>query len=356
MTQLYTPPWWAVSPHIQTILPFIFKISKPATFRQRQELPDGDFIDLDWVGQPQNGNPILVIIHGLEGSTESHYARRMLMAAKNAKLCAVVHHHRGCSGEPNRLARSYHSGDINDLNFTLKQLKDYYPDSPLYAVGYSLGGNVLAKYQGIKQDQSLLDRAVVVSAPLALGACAKKLEKGFSKLYQRHLIARLKQKMKQKLNNPDLTTLLPFDKKMISTLNTFYLFDDYVTAPLHGFTGVEDYYYQSSAMDYLKFISKPTLIIHAQDDPFMNGDVIPTSEQLSANVEYELHEKGGHVGFIKGGLPWKPKYYVEERVIEYVTHTSANDHTSALADGQECISTESQASTQLDEHAPEGNQ
>lgn len=330
MKTLFTPPWWAVSPHVQTILPFLFKVAKPITFRQRQELPDGDFVDLDWLGQAQNGQPILVIIHGLEGNTESHYVRRMLIEAKKAKLAAVVHHHRGCSGEPNRLARSYHSGDVNDLAYTLGQLKHYYPDSPLYAVGYSLGGNVLAKYQGSTQQHSLLERAVVVSAPLTLGACAKRLESGFSTLYQRFLIKRLQQKMLDKINTTDLTEQMPITKEQLKMLNTFYLFDDKVTAPLHGFTDVNDYYQQASGLGYLQYITKPTLVIHAQDDPFMTAEVIPTQDQLSPMVEYELHEFGGHVGFIAGGWPWKPHFYLEQRIIAFIF---SEEHTLTEPDG-----------------------
>ncbi|WP_434932042.1 hydrolase [Shewanella sp. HL-SH5] len=318
MKNPFTPPWWAANPHIQTILPFMFKVAKPDTFRQRQELPDGDFIDLDWLGQPQNGDPILVIAHGLEGSTESHYVRRILVEANKAKLCSVVHHHRGCSGEPNRLARSYHSGDFDDLAFTLKQLKTYYPDSALYAVGYSLGGNVLAKYQGSKRNQSLLDRAVIVSAPLTLSACAKKLESGFSKVYQSHLIKRLQEKMLEKLDNHNLVAQMPLNKAELQQLSTFYQFDDKVTAPLHGFAGVDDYYSRSSALNLLKHISNPTLIIHAKDDPFMTEAVIPTQDELSAAIHYELHLSGGHVGFIDGGWPWKPKFYLENRIIDFL--------------------------------------
>ncbi|MGB6137482.1 MAG: hydrolase, partial [Shewanella sp.] len=289
-----------------------------------QELPDGDFIDLDWLGQAQNGEPIVVIIHGLEGNTESHYARRILIEAKKAKIAAVVHHHRGCSGEPNRLARSYHSGDVDDLAYTLSQLKQYYPDSPLYAVGYSLGGNVLAKYQGTQQQHSLLDRAVVVSAPLTLGACAKRLESGFSTVYQRFLIKRLQRKMLDKINTADLTEQMPITKKQLKMLNTFYLFDDKVTAPLHGFSGANDYYQKSSGINYLKHITKPTLIIHAQDDPFMTDDVIPSKDQLSPMVEYELHQFGGHVGFVEGGWPWKPKFYLEDRIINFLITSNDN--------------------------------
>lgn len=316
--KLFTSPWWASSPHIQTILPVISKVAKPVTFRQRQELPDGDFIDLDWLGNPQNGDPILVVVHGLEGNVSSHYVRRVLSQAQKIKLCAVVHHHRSCSEEPNRLARSYHSGDFNDLHYTLTQLKEYYPDSPLYAVGYSLGGNVLAKYLGSLQSQSLVDRAVVVSAPLTLAACAKKLERGFSKVYQSHLIRKLKKKTAGKIKQRSANNDMPVTLAQVRKLNTFYAFDDKVTAPLHGFEGVDDYYNKSSALPVLRHITKPTLIIHAKDDPFMSDAVIPTKEQLSPAICYELHPVGGHVGFIDGGWPWRPSYYLERRITDFV--------------------------------------
>ena len=319
MKKRFMPPWWAVSSHIQTILPVFTKVDKPELKRQRQELPDGDFIDLDWLATPVNGKPILVILHGLEGSSDSHYVRRMLQTANDHQLCAVVHHHRSCSGTPNRLARSYHSGDTQDIHFTLSQLKRHYPDSPLLAVGYSLGGNVLAKYQGEHGHQSQLDKTVIVSAPLCLAACAKKLESGFSTVYQQHLIKQLQQKMQEKLTQQHLTSSMPVTANEIDKLTTFHLFDDKVTAPLHGFNDVFDYYQRASGKPFLQHVQKPTLIIHAKDDPFMTDAVIPSEDELSKHVEYELHHHGGHVGFICGGTPWKPKYYLESRIISFMT-------------------------------------
>lgn len=326
MPNVFNPPWWAKSPHVQTILPVFTKVAKPVLERQRLELPDGDFIDLDWQARPQAGKPIVVIIHGLEGSAQSHYARRILQACKEQGLAAVVHHHRSCSGETNRLARSYHSGDTDDLQFSLSLLQQTYPQSPLLAVGYSLGGNVLTKYQGEYQEHSLLSRAVVVSAPLQLSACAKRLENGFSKVYQSHLIKQLQHKVNQKLADPDLAGAMALSPMQVAHLNTFYDFDDKVTAPLHGFLGVEDYYTRASGLPFIKCITKPTLILHAKDDPFMTDAVIPHSSQLSEHVEYELHAHGGHVGFIEGGTPWKPRYYLERRILDFLL---ANDALSA---------------------------
>ncbi|WP_285164130.1 hydrolase [Shewanella goraebulensis] len=318
MKKLFSPPWWAASAHIQTILPVFFKVDKPAVSRQRQELPDGDFIDLDWVGEAINGQAILVILHGLEGSSDSHYVRRMLQTAKDNNLCAVVHHHRSCSGEPNRLARSYHSGDTQDIHFTLTQLKQQYLDSPLYAVGYSLGGNVLAKYQGEQGSNSLLEKTIIVSAPLCLAACAKKLENGFSTVYQQHLIKQLQGKMQAKVAEAQLKSDMPVTAKEIDNLTTFHLFDDKVTAPLHGFSDVFDYYTRASGKPFLKHVKKSTLVIHAQDDPFMTDAVIPSNAELSEHVQYELHKNGGHVGFISGGVPWKPTFYLESRIIQFI--------------------------------------
>jgi uncharacterized protein len=318
MAMSFSPPWWARSPHLQTILPLLRKVTPAALRRQRLELADGDFIDLDWQGEAQNGQPILILIHGLEGSALSHYARRMLQASARLGLTTQVHHHRSCSGEPNRLARSYHSGDTQDLHTNLSRLKADYPDSPLLAVGYSLGGNVLCKYLGEYGQSSLIDSGVVVSAPLQLAACAKRLESGFSRVYQRHLIKQMQQKLYDKLRHPQLGPLMPVSLEEVAKLTSFHDFDHRVTAPLHGFDGVEDYYRRASGLDYLYLIGKPTLVIHASDDPFMTLEVIPELSRLPPQVEYELHNHGGHLGFIEGGSPWRPSFYLERRIISFL--------------------------------------
>ncbi|MCF1427920.1 MAG: hydrolase [Shewanella sp.] len=318
----FSPPWWARSPHIQTILPVLTKVPRPALHRERLELEDGDFIDLDWCGNARNGDAILVLIHGLEGSSDSHYIRRLLRQCQRRDLTATVHHHRSCSGEPNRLARSYHSGDTLDLTVTLNTLRIRFPDSPLYACGYSLGGNVLTKYLGEQGQQSLLSKAVVVSAPLKLEACAQRLKSGFSRVYQSYLIHQLQAKTLAKVNHPVLSDQMPVTADIVDSLTSFHQFDNAITAPLHGFHDVDDYYRRASGMPYLEKIRIPTLIIHAGDDPFMTDAVIPTHEMLSDTITYELHPLGGHVGFINGGLPWQPRYYLEPRIMSFLTGDS----------------------------------
>ncbi|MDN5369792.1 MAG: uncharacterized protein PWP74_1100 [Shewanella sp.] len=316
MQPLFSPPWWGSNPHLQTILPVLTKIAKVALQRERVELEDGDFIDLDWLSTPLSGQPLLVLLHGLEGSADSHYARRMLTACARQQLAAVVHHHRGCSGEPNRLNRSYHSGDTADIGHTLKLLRQRYPQSPLLAVGYSLGGNVLAKYQGEQGNASLLSRAAVVSAPLELAGCSRKLERGFSRLYQRYLLRQLQQKMLAKIALSPLPVLQ--DGNRVRQLNTFYKFDDQLTGPMHGFAGADDYYRRASALPLIGHITRPTLFIHAADDPFMSHSVIPDTTSLPSCVQYELYPHGGHVGFIDGGTPWRPQYFLERRLLQYL--------------------------------------
>ena len=314
----FSTPQWAKNPHLQTILPTILPTPSLALRRERMELADGDFIDLDWLDANEQPKRIVVAFHGLEGSSNSPYVKRLMKICIERKVCSVVHHHRGCSGENNRLARSYHSGETSDMRNTLLHLRSLNPDAHIDAVGYSIGGNALAKYLGEQKEASLVNRAVIVSAPLQLSACAQRLEGGFSSIYQRRLIKLLQRKTTEKLTNPKLRDVMPLDPDQVKQLKTFYDFDDKVTAPLHGFADVHDYYAQCSGLQFLTSITIPTLIIHAADDPFMTDEVIPKPEQLSKHVTYELYPHGGHVGFISGGSPFRPKFFLEDRIADYL--------------------------------------
>ena len=317
--QRYFPtPWWAKNPHVQTILSSVLRAPGTSLRRERLELADGDFIDLDWSDATQHPKRVVVVFHGLEGSSGSPYVRRLIKRCGEHQVSLAVHHHRSCSGENNRLARSYHSGETGDMQQTLQHIKGLYPEAHIDAVGYSLGGNALAKYLGEQGDTSLVNRAVIVSAPLQLSACAKRLEGGFSRIYQRHLIKKLQQKTTDKLSHPKHRDALPLDEDQVRALKTFYDFDDRVTAPLHGFADVHDYYAQCSGLRFLSSITVPTLIMHAADDPFMTDAVIPTPGQCSEQVSYELYSHGGHVGFISGGNPLRPKFFLEDRLADFL--------------------------------------
>lgn len=281
---------------------------RPPLRRERLELPDGDFVDLDWT--LNDSGPIVILLHGLEGGSRSHYARGMLSALPRHGLRAVLMHFRGCSGEPNRLARAYHSGDTGDIDFLVRTLKVREPQTPLAAIGYSLGGNVLLKWLGEQGAQAPVRCAAAVSVPFLLHESARRLNRGLSRIYQRKLLNDLKASVRHKAGRLPL----PVPTHELDGLNSFHAFDDRVTGPLHGFRDAQHYYTSSSSRQFLNRIRIPTLIVHAADDPFMPASVIPESNELSDTIEFDQHRHGGHVGFVGGRLPWRPRYWLEERI------------------------------------------
>lgn len=309
----FKPAWWLRGPHLQTLWPVLpWRRKKTVLLRQRLELPDGDFIDVDWVNQHLD-SPIVVILHGLEGSSQSHYVREMLYAWQQLGYRAVLMHFRGCSGELNRAARCYHSGDTNDLAWLIQNLQQHYPGTLLAAIGYSLGGNVLLKWLGETAADNPLRCAVAVSVPMLLNKSADRMRQGFSRFYQWYLIKQLKHKLIRKQLQTGVLKHVD-----MNSLKDFWSFDDKVTAPLHGFKSAEDYYEKSSCRQYLNAIAIPTLILHAKDDPFMDTTVIPHDHELSSQVTLELSEQGGHVGFIGGAIPWFSRSWLLQRIPEFV--------------------------------------
>jgi hypothetical protein len=308
----FKPAWWLPGPHLQTLFPHIFrKRNAPALTRERIELDDGDFLDIDWSGN--DSGPLVLLLHGLEGSIRSHYATGLMNALSRCGFQVVLLNFRGCSGEPNRLPRSYHSGDTEDVDTILDRLCRRHPQRPVYIVGTSLGGNVLLKWLGENPDQTLVKKAVAISVPFELNIAAHRLERGLSRLYQAHLLYKLRRSTRRK----SARMALPIDASRLSRIKSFRQFDDQVTAPLHGFDGVDDYYRRASSRPFIKNIKTPTLILHALDDPFMTADAVPEDDELGPGVQLELSETGGHVGFVGGILPWKPRYWVDERVCDY---------------------------------------
>ncbi len=309
------------NPHIQTLYATWYPAPNlPALTTERFELPDGDFVDCVWYGKPVTGSdvPIVVLFHGLTGSIRSPYILRTMEALRSRDFVPVLMHFRGCGGEINRLPRLYHSGDTADAKSWIAELRKRYPESPLFGVGFSLGGNMLLKLMGEMGEHAPLEAAVAVSAPMDLAACAVRIDQGFSKRYQRHLLKPLIAQVRQKYTMFDMEALIELKKEELERLDTFWKFDDAYTAPIHGFEDVHDYYAKSSARQYLHAIRKPTLIIHAKDDPFTGADVIPTPEELAHSVTLEVYEHGGHLGFV-GGSFVRPDFWLYERIGDYLS-------------------------------------
>lgn len=307
---VFKPAWWLSNNHLQTLWPTLCRrsINNLRIKRERFELPDGDFVDLDWLGNA--GTPIVIILHGLEGSIDSPYAKGMLRAISHQGWRGVLMHFRCCSGERNRLPRTYHSGETGDINTVVEALTMREPGVPLAALGFSLGGNVLLKWLGESGKSNLLKAAIAVSVPFELDKSVDRINQGFSKLYQWYLLKSLHDKVQWKFHGEVAPVTIP----PLSTLHTIRDFDEAITAPLHGFTNAEEYYAKSSCRQYLRDIHVPTLLVQAKDDPFMTIDLLPTARELSSAITLELTDKGGHVGFVSGALPWRAEYWLEKRV------------------------------------------
>lgn len=315
----FSPMRGLTNPHVQTLLPRLFRRTIALTPHwQRLDLPDGDFVDLAWSEDPQFAahKPRVVLFHGLEGSFHSPYIHGLMQVCRQRGWLAVVMHFRGCSGEPNRLNRIYHSGETEDARFFLTWLKARWGQVPTAAVGFSLGGNMLGCLLGQQGSDVALDAGVIVSAPLMLEPCSARLERGFSQIYQRYLLSQLKKNASRKLHAwPDT---LPVNLSQLKALRRLRDFDDAITARAHGFADATDYYRRASALPLLRSVTKPLLIIHAKDDPFMSDEVIPQNDQLSATITYQLTTHGGHVGFVSGTLR-QPELWLEQRVPQWIS-------------------------------------
>ncbi len=310
--QKFKPAWWLRNSHLQTLWPVLIRKRKlhPAIQLQRErlELPDGDFLDLDWVNKSAEG-PIVILLHGFEGSIQSHYAKGMLNAMHLQGWRCVFMHFRGCSGEDNRLQRGYHSGDTSDLAYLVNSLQSQEPQTPMAAIGYSLGGNILLKWLGETGSMNPLKAAIAISVPFELKKVASRVQTGFSRFYQWYFLYCLLKRLQRK----HAKVPAPVDLTAVNRVHSLREFDELFTAPVYGFRDAEEYYASASSRQYLRFIQVPTLLLHAKDDPFMTADVVPLNDELSPYVKMELCDKGGHVGFVAGQVPWRPRYWLEER-------------------------------------------
>ncbi|MCG5511815.1 hydrolase [Ectothiorhodospira shaposhnikovii] len=305
----FRPAWWLPGAHLQTLAPTLMRRRPPIPLRrQRLELPDGDFIDLDWA--PEQPGPRVILFHGLEGSSRSPYAGGLMRRLHDQGFQALTMHFRGCSGEPNRLPRSYFAGDTGDMAWLVDHLLRQEPTRPVAAIGVSLGGNALLKWLGETGPDNPLAAAVAISVPFDLDRSARRMEQGLSRFYQWYLVGRLKRSALRKCR----LMPMPLDCAALPRLRTFREFDDAVTAPLHGFADVDDYYTRCSSRPYLRGIRCPTLILHARDDPFMTPETVPTPDELSPSIRLELSRAGGHVGFVEG----VGRYWPERRIGDWL--------------------------------------
>ncbi len=310
ITRQFSAPWWLPNRHLQTTYSTIFPplVGNDVTWEQL-ELPDGDFIDLCWSGPTKS--PIIILLHGLEGSVKSPYIRLMLDCLSKAGWRVVVMHFRGCSGRLNRLAQSYHAGYIYDLEFLINTLRKRFASQMLSAIGFSLGGNVLLHYLA-RNTAAPVNRAIAISVPFDCSSCSDSI----STFYRLNLLTTMKEKTIQKIRqNYDG---MPVSVKEVRSISSFRVFDDAITAPLHGFVNATDYYESSNIRPWLKTIEHPVLIIHAQDDPLVPANGVPTARELSCSTRLELSTHGGHVGFISGSSPWNRQFWLKDRILDFL--------------------------------------
>ena len=303
----YVAPRWLPGGNLQTIWPALYARRTdgplPVYRRERWPTPDGDFVDVDRVDAQRANAPLLVLFHGLEGSSRSHYAEAFAAFAAARGWAFAVPHFRGCSGEINLAPRAYHSGDFEEVDWLLARFaQDRAPDAPMLAAGVSLGGNALLRWAEEAGEQAgrRVRALASVSAPLDLAAGGAAIGRGFNRLvYTRMFLATMKPKALAKLaQHPGL-----FDRDRLLAASDLYAFDDVFTAPLHGFRGVDDYWSRGSSKPHLAAIRVPTLVVNARNDPFVPADSLPDASQVGAHVTLWQPAHGGHVGFPLGPPP-----------------------------------------------------
>jgi uncharacterized protein len=303
-------PFYLFNGHIQTIVPSLFRQVDGVTYhRERLITPDDDFIDVDW--SRVKSKSLAILSHGLEGDSHRPYIMGMVKALNEQGVDALAWNYRSCSGEPNKLLRSYHLGASDDLDFVIRHALDTGRYESVYLIGFSAGGNISLKYLGEEPAQvpSEVKRASVFSVPIDLKSSAKRI----SKIYTQRFLKTLGQKLEQKREMyPDSLDLSDY-----SLFWSFPEFDDKYTAPLHGFKNAEDYYKRSSSKQFLKSIQIPTLLVNAKNDPFLTKSCFPVEEaQQNPYFYLETPEDGGHVGFTEDFR--NNIYYSEARAVRFL--------------------------------------
>jgi predicted alpha/beta-fold hydrolase len=320
----FRPAWWLSGPHLQAVGARLLRSRRGVRFeRERLELWDGDFVDLDWAVEadgwtPGEAPPLVLILHGLEGSASSDYVLQTIRSVARRGLASAALNFRSCSGEMNRLARFYHSGDTADTDAVIAMLRERFPHRKLGAVGFSLGGNVLLKHLGEcsrrNRNRGAVDAAVAISVPFDLARGIQTLELRWGRWYQRYFLRKLRRKVRLKAHL--LQETVPVDRLL--RVRSLRAFDDLGTAPLHGFADSDDYYRRASSKPYLPDIRRPTLLIHSVDDPFLPAGAVPRREVAdNPHLEACFTDAGGHVGFVTGP-PWAPTFWAEATAADFL--------------------------------------
>lgn len=311
----FRPAWWLPGPHLQTIWPTFARAKLKLPYRrQRFELTDGDFLSIDWLG-PSTG-PVVVVCHGVSGNSNAPYMKGLAKALVAQGWRAALVNFRGCGGEHNLKTRAFHAGDTVDIQEFIVSLRKAEPDVPVAAVGFSMGGNVLLKWLGETRHHNPLLAAAAISVPFNIAKSEEKISKGFSNFYQKFITRDLRNMVLAKFKSTDLKA--PIDLAQLEKIKHVSEFNELYVAPQHGFLNRLDYYERTSCAQYLKSIARPTLILHAENDPFLDPVHIPHEPDLSEQIILEVSKGGGHVGFISGRWPWKAEYWVEHRIVNFL--------------------------------------
>ncbi len=318
--------WWVPGAHLQTAWARIARSRHLVTFeREVLRTPDDDDLVLDHAPGPPT-SPRVLLLHGLEGSAHSWHTQALALLVKRAGWRSTALNFRSCARDPeqiqirlpNRRPRLYHSGDTGDLDFVARTIAAREPETPLFALGFSLGGNVLLKWLGETGARSPVLAAATISVPYDLAAASRHLERWVGRAYAAHFMKRLKPKALRLLERFPRETA-HVDAARVRAARTFREFDDCVTAPLHGFASTDEYYEQSSSLRHLANIHVPTLCINAKDDPFYPASSIESARRLaSSRVTLEVTSWGGHAGFIAGRWPWRPVYWAEDEAVGWL--------------------------------------
>lgn len=324
----YQSPWWLPDGHSQTVWRKFSRSPALSRRRQRIELTDGDFIDVDLAEPAQQANaepgtPWVLLVHGLAGCSSSPYILAMQACLQQQGLLSAAMNLRGCSGEPNRLAPAYHSGCSDDVEQVVTSLAESLMTAhPLVVIGYSLGANVLLKWASHTVHQQRLQAVVSVSNPFSLALCSQQMSEGVTALYGRYFLRRLRNDLlakRQLLAEQGQTQSVSQIDALgsLQSLRTLWEFDDRVTAPLHGFADAADYYQQCSSRQFVGKINVPVLMVHGLNDPIIPPSALPARDELPATVICDIHDVGGHVGFARPGAP----RWLEQRIWRFIELT-----------------------------------